>query len=77
MTTTVEIKGSAAQQKAVISFMKFRKIPYVALGGEVDTSQKTESDYQCEKCFHVHLDYTDEPCVSCGCENGLSNNIDL
>ena len=40
MTTKVEIKGSAAQQKAVISFMQFRKIPYVALGGEVDTKPK-------------------------------------
>lgn len=32
MTKTVEINGSEAQQKAVISFMQFRKIPFVEIG---------------------------------------------
>jgi hypothetical protein len=26
---------------------------------------------QCPHCWHVHMDYNDEPCVSCGCEYAL------
>ena len=26
----------------------------------------------CERCNHVHMDYTDEFCVSCGCEEAVT-----
>lgn len=32
-------------------------------------------DHTCPKCWHPHLDYNDEPCVSCGCEFGLKESL--
>ena len=29
------------------------------------------SPTQCPHCWHVHMDYNDEACVSCGCEYAI------
>ena len=30
----------------------------------------------CPVCVHVHADYNDEPCVSCGCDPTIAEAID-
>jgi len=32
------------------------------------TEARFTDNEACPRCHHVHLDYWDEPCVSCGCE---------
>lgn len=33
----------------------------------IENSAPVKDPTRCPKCWHLHLDYDDEPCVSCGC----------